>query len=107
VLNVVDEKAYLTGTRVLRVCFTATRSTAVIAFVCTFAGDLFRFLVLYVYGGVYVEADSILFNDFTPIVNRDFWARSERPDFVATVLMRSVVACFADGPARTIRHPAS
>ena len=39
-------------------------------------GDLFRWLVLYVYGGVYIDADSILLNDFAPLLEKgDFWAR--------------------------------
>lgn len=52
VLDVVDSKAYLTG-------------------------DLFRMLVLYRFGGIYVDFDSILFSDFGPLLGKEFWARWE------------------------------
>jgi mannosyltransferase OCH1-like enzyme len=38
-------------------------------------GDLFRMLVLYRYGGIYVDFDSILFSDFGPMLGKEFWAR--------------------------------
>jgi hypothetical protein len=33
-------------------------------------GDLFRILVLYNYGGVYIDADVVLLRDFTPLLNQ-------------------------------------
>ena len=35
-------------------------------------GDLFRILVLYNYGGIWIDADSVFINDFKPILDQEF-----------------------------------
>jgi len=62
-LEVADTKAYLTS-------------------------DLFGWLVLYAYGGVYIDADTVLLNDFYPIYQKEFWARWACTDEIAVGVLR-------------------
>jgi hypothetical protein len=61
---------------------------------CWLGGDLFRLLVLYKYGGVYMDMDTVPLRDFSPIVNHEFmyqWGSSGTTENEPNLLINGAV----------------